>query len=136
MEATVTRSAPSLDEWLRLVGGLEGGITAWCEGQGWAITRSEADVRDARPHYGSYVIPVLSVETPDGRLFVEPTAHALDGTGLVQLYAWPTLFRVRLLYRGGVAGWEILTDSGIPWHEDWNEKTFLLLAHDLLNADY
>lgn len=93
---------------------------------------------DVRPQYGFYTIPSLSIEThtSDNRLIVEPMPHALDGTGMIQLYAWPTLYRVRLLYRGSPTDWEILTDSRIPLHEEWSEQTFIRVAQDLLKADY
>ena len=136
MEATVITASPPLEEWRRIVSKLEDEITAWCEGQGWTVTQTETHVMDVRPQYGFYVIPSLSIKTPHGRLIADPMAHALDDTGAVQLYAWPTLYRVRLLYRGGSIGWEILTDSGIPLHQDWNEQTFVRLAQDLLKADY
>lgn len=138
MEATATTPVPSLDEWRQIVDKLEEEITDWCENQGWAVTQTETHVIDARPQFGYYVIPSLSIEThtSENRLIVDPMAHALDGTGMIRVYAWPTLYRVRLLYRGGTAKWEILTDSRIPLHEDWNETTFVRLAQDLLKADY
>lgn len=136
MEATLTKPLPSLSEWQQIVEVLQEDITDWSERQGWAVTVSETQVMDIRPQYGFYVIPSLAIGTPEGRLIIEPMPHALDGTGLVKLYAWPTLFRVRLLYRGGRMQWETLTDSGIPLHLDWSHQTFLALAHDLLNADY
>lgn len=138
MEATATIPSPSLDNWRHIVGEVEGQITSWCEGQGWTVTVSETNIMDVRPQYGFYTIPSLSIETHtlDNRLIVEPMPHALDGTSMIQLYAWPTLYRVRLLYRGGRTDWEILTDSRIPLHEEWSEKTFIRVAQDLLKADY
>ncbi len=136
MTAAPPTALPLLEAWRQAVRKLEEEISGWCEGQGWTVTSSETNVMDVRPQYGLYVIPSLSIETPHGRLIVDPMVHALDGTGMVQLYAWPTLYRVRLLSRGGNVGWEILTDSGIPLHQDWNEQTFLTLAKDLLKADY
>jgi hypothetical protein len=52
-----------------------------------------------------------------------------------KLYVWPGLYRVWLSHLGEQLGWEIWTDSGIPLHEDWNKKTFITLAHDLMRAD-
>ena len=138
MAATITKSTLSLEEWRQIVGRFEEEVMDWCDHHGWTITPTETHVIDARPQFGQYMIPSLSIEThtSDNRLIVEPMAHALDGTGMIRLYAWPTLYRVRLLYRGGPTGWEILTDSRIPLHEEWNEKTFIRLAQDLLKADY
>lgn len=138
MEATVTTPIPSLDEWRQIVSRLEEQVKGWCGHHGWTVTQTETHVVDARPQFGYYVIPSLSMEThtSDNRLIVEPMPHAFDGTGMIRLYAWPTLYRVRLLYRGSPTDWEILTDSRIPLHEEWNEPTFIRLAQDLLKADY
>ena len=138
MEATVIAPVPTLDKWRQIVGRLEEEITVWCESRGWTVTPSETNVIDARPLFGSYVIPSLEIETHtfENQLIVAPMAHAFDGTGMVRLYAWPTLYQVRLLHRGTPMQWEILTDSRIPLHEDWNERTFIRLAEDLLKADY
>lgn len=136
MEATLTKPLPSLSEWRQIVSVLQEDIAHWSEGQGWTVAVSRTQVMDVRPQYGIYSVHTLSIEAPEGRLIVEPMPHGLDGTGLVKFYAWPTLYRVRLLYRGGQIQWETMTDSGIPMHLDWNRQTFLTLAHDLLNADY
>ena len=135
MEATLIKPLPSLSEWRQIIATLEEDILTWCQEKNWAVMVSETKVMDVRPQYGFYTIPSLSIETPEGKLIIEPMPHALDGTGLVKFYAWPTLYRVRLLYRGGQTHWEIMTDSGIPMHMDWSRQTFLTLAHDLLNAD-
>ena len=138
MEAVISKSMPVLEAWLEIVANLEHDITAWCESEQWTVTVSETRVIDARPQYGLYDIPSLSIETHtfENHLVVEPMAHAFDGTGMVRVYAWPTLYSVRLLYRGSPTNWEILTDSRIPLHEEWNKATFMRLAQDLLKADY
>jgi len=45
---------------------------------------------------------------------------------------WPSLNRVMLLRTPN--GWMIMTDSGIPIREKWNEHTFAQLVADLLSA--
>ena len=58
----------------------------------------------------------------------------LGGTGTVELYAWPALYRVRLLHSKTAGGWAVLTDSGITLKQPWNRETFIGLAEDLLGA--
>jgi len=132
---STTQSGLSLEQWQRTVGALENEVAAWSQKHGWK-TNQVIQVPIFDEVYGPYAMPVLTIEAPEGRLVLEPMAHAFDRTGLIKLYAWPTLYRVRLLDRGGSLGWEVLTDSGIPLHQDWNEQTFIRLAQDLLKADY
>lgn len=97
------------------------------------MEQTQEEVQDVR--FGAYSVPTLKIETPHGRLRLEPLSHALSGAGRVKLYAWPALYRVRLQHRGDGTGWVIWTDSGIPIHEDWNAKTFTTVARDLLRAE-
>jgi len=97
------------------------------------VEQTQEEVQDMR--FGAYSVPALRIETPHGRLRLEPLSHALSGAGRVKLYAWPALYRVRLQHRDDGAGWVIWTDSGIPIHEDWNAKTFTTVARDLLRAE-
>lgn len=80
--------------------------------------------------------PDLVISTPYGQLMVEVKfSSLLDGKGRIDLYAWTTLNRVRLLLRDPVVDeWEILTDSGIKLRQPWNRETFLTVARDLLDA--
>jgi hypothetical protein len=94
---------------------------------------------------GLYKAPILSIITPNGKLVMEPVARVtFGGQGTVELYAWPTLFRVRLLRKPKEPRqhihniedieWTILTDSGIQWPNSWSKGTFFELAEGLLQA--
>ena len=69
-----------------------------------------------------------------GTVVLEPKGRDWAGRGTVALYAWPTFYRVRLLNDGQTKKWQVLTESGIPWRHEWNEKNFVLLVRDLLAA--
>lgn len=107
-------------------------VEAWAQEEQWAVVRSDTELTEE--HFGSYQMPILTIEHPSGRLILEPLPHSLSGTGRVKLYAWPSLYRVRLLHDVQNNGWTILTDSGIPIRQPWNKQTFITLAQDLLNA--
>ncbi len=123
------------EEWTEALRTLEKNITEWSAGERWQIRHFERIFTEAST--GQYTAPDLVIETPDGeRLTVEVKGRGLaEGSGRVQLSAWPTLFRVILLHKSGEENWVIRTDSGIPIRQPWNRETFISLAKDLLNAD-
>ena len=83
---------------------------------------------------GTYEAPVVTIYAPDGRLVLEPIARNFPGRGIVELYAWPTLFRVRLLLGESDTDWQVRVDSGFTLHQKWNRENFIVLANDLLRA--
>jgi hypothetical protein len=120
-------------EWLRTIDTLFTDIEAWSRTRGWVTSRSESDKDEAE--LGSYRVPVLSVETPEGKAYLEPVARYVSrGTGSVELYAWPSLNRVRLIRGQDKVGWRVLTDSGIYLRQNWNAETFADLVTDLISA--
>ncbi len=83
---------------------------------------------------GAYEIHALVLETPRGRLLLEPIAFDVAGArGRVDYSVWPSLFRVMLL-REGDDRWVVRTDSGINWPHPWGEGTFVELANALLGV--
>ncbi len=73
----------------------------------------------------------LRVITPAGRIHLEPLGQRSDGSVIIEMYAWPTLLRVRLVEKPGDGQWQVVTDSGIPFHYDWTKENFVRLVHDL-----
>src|SRR5262245_19684314 len=122
------------DEWTRTVLDLEKDVADWAKAEGWDVSASERVVNEES--IGVYTVPDLTIETPEGqRLILEVKGRGpADASGRVQLFAWPTLFRVLLLRKPG-DGWIIRTDSGIPPRSTWNRETFITLAKDLLSAE-
>jgi hypothetical protein len=120
------------DEWLQVVEALGRQVRGWAEQRGWTVTEERREINEER--LGIYQAPVLQIETPHGSVFLEPIARDVGGAdGRVDLYAWPTLYRVMLL-RGGGPDWMIRTDSGIYWPHPWGEATFAELAEGLIGA--
>ena len=125
---------PLRDEWLRVIQQLQDQIKTWVYMEaGWSTEWGESDKTQEDP-LGTYTVSVLTIHTPNGRLILEPIARNYPGRGIVELFAWPTLFRVRLLHGEEDADWQVRVDSGIILHEEWNRSNFVRLANDLLNA--
>jgi hypothetical protein len=125
-----------VQEWRTTLNHLIEEISGWVQEQpGWSVQPiSQQEV--AEEALGRYTAPVLTIDTPEGRLILEPMARMGFGSkGIVELYAWPTLYRVRLIQRPPGEGWDILTDSGIKLRQPWNRETFVTLAQDLLGAE-
>jgi hypothetical protein len=127
-----TRSDATLAEWREAVDELLTQLRSWFESAGWSVGHESRDITEDL--LGTYRVAGLKVQTPDGVLYVEPVARFVGGAeGRVDLFAFPTLYRVMLL-RDGERGWWIRTDSGIPLRQPWVRDTFIQLGRDLLAA--
>lgn len=80
-------------------------------------------------------MPVVWIKTNHGRVILEPRARNVRGSdGIVDLSAYPTMYRVRLLYNESDQTWVARTDSGLNWPHPWSEATFIELANGLMDA--
>lgn len=134
--------AESRVNWERNTSLLAEEVQTWAEqeaaARGWRVEREEKELAEEVVG-GAYHVPVVTIYAPQGRLVLEPIARGVLGAqGRVDLYAWPSLFRVMLLHkpRGKDAGlkWVVRTESGVDWPLPWGRETFLTLAEGLLNA--
>jgi hypothetical protein len=120
-------------EWLGAIDSLEHQVHEWAEQQGWAVSRSERELDEQS--LGTYKVPILEIETPRGEVVLEPVGQdTLGGWGRVDLSAWPSLYRVRLLWKSG-QNWVVRTDSGLDWPHPWGPATFVELAEGLVAAE-
>jgi hypothetical protein len=120
-------------EWVEAANKQADAVRRWAEEEGWDVELSSGDGFESAP--GEHGIPVLTIRTPEGRVVFEPVAREILGaTGRIDLYAWPTLFRVMLIRRLD-GNWIIRTESGLNWPHEWNRETFLELAEGLVRAE-
>ncbi|MGI4788418.1 MAG: hypothetical protein ACRYFS_06155 [Janthinobacterium lividum] len=123
------------DEWLRTVDALQHQVTMWVADElEWSVSEGDDHQVEEEP-LGIYTVTNVNIYTPEGRLVLEPIARNYPGRGIVELYAWPTLYRVRLIRDMTIGGWRVRTDSGISLRQEWNRESFVVLANDLLAAD-
>ncbi len=134
---TATLKKPDValrDGWMHTVTELEHQIKTWVSQEpDWTTSQGEDHQIEEDP-LGVYTVTSLDIYTPDGRLVLEPIARNFPGRGIVELYAWPTLFRVRLLRDEHDADWQVRVDSGFVLHQEWNRDNFIRLVKDLLGA--
>jgi hypothetical protein len=121
-------------EWIRSLQNLAEQVSEWAKSEpDWQVAPTRfSDITEER--IGTYSAPVVTIQTPKGRLMLEPIARNFPGRGIVEFYAWPTLFRVRLLRGDADADWQVRVDSGFILHEEWNRSNFIRLGNDLLGA--
>ena len=117
-------------------------VQLWAEQEAsardWRVEREEKELAEDVVG-GAYRVPVLTIHAPQGRLVLEPIARGTVGAqGRVDLYAWPSLFKVMLLHtprgKDRPPEWVVRTESGLNWPQPWGRETFLTLAEGLLNA--
>ena len=118
--------------WLIAVNQVLDDVEEWVgQEREWNISRDETEI-DEEALGGTYKAPVLQIGTPQGHIILEPIARAVLGAqGRIDLYAWPSLFRVMLLLQEDQS-WVVQTDSGIDWPHPWRKETFFELVKGLL----
>lgn len=121
-------------EWLNSTGELAYQLKAWVEQEPrWTMT-SDEEVEVEEELLGAYSVALWKIITPIGEVRLEPIARNYPGRGIVELYAWPTLRRVRLL-PGKENTWQVRVDSGFNLRQPWDREHFILLVRDLIGAD-
>lgn len=122
-------SKPTREQWLQCLAGLIDDVVAWSEAEGWPVERGRKHVADDT--FDPYDAPTAAVRVPGGQIRVEPVGVDVVGAeGRVDVEAWPTLNRVKLLRRGD--RWIIFTDSNVPLRERWGKDSYVQLARDLM----
>ncbi len=142
---TAQQAADVRRTWERDTTALADEVQAWAEqggaGRGWRVEREEKELSEEKVG-GAYRVPVVTIHAPHGDLVLEPIARAvpavMEAQGRVDLYAYPSFFRVMLMHRssggGGPLEWVVRTESGLDWPQPWGRETFLTLADGLLKA--
>lgn len=117
--------------WQQKCAALATEVRAWSEEQGWQVSSErQSIIENGTPEYE---VTALAVTLPEGELRLEPVSMGWRGReGRVELSAWPSLHRVRLVDRDDQ--WVIVTLSGIDYPMPWGRDTFIHLARELAAA--
>jgi hypothetical protein len=116
-------------KWLQRVEKVLRQAETWAVAEDWSVARQAKIVEE--PPLAPYEAPVLRIRSPQGEVRVDPIGSQITGAdGRVDLQAWPSLNRVRLVWHGNAM--EIITDSNVPLRQPWNRRTFVQLVDDLL----
>jgi hypothetical protein len=115
-------------EWLESVNEIVAEIADWARDAGWLVHQTKVPI--AHDWIRKYVAPGLQLKPPVGHLFVEPLGRRVLGAdGRIDLYAWPSHYRVMLIRKGGK--WRLRDENGKAWPKAWSRKTFLEVAQIL-----
>jgi hypothetical protein len=121
------------ENWIALVRSFSKQVADWATEQGWQVAWKSLDRTE--DVLGSYEVPMLIIQTQRRAVMIEPVARdVLGAAGRIDLYAYPTLFRVMLLRSAENGKWRIRTDSGIFLDRTWNKQTFVRLVDELTEA--
>jgi hypothetical protein len=118
------------DEWVAACERLIAQIEQWCSEIGWSVERTELDLSEQST--GPYKVAALRAQLAERiELQVTPIArHVLGAQGRVDIEAWPSLNRIKLVRQSGDI-WEIWTDSHVRIRDPWSRQTFENVARDL-----
>lgn len=120
--------ADELNRWTEAVNSVVDHARDWARQHGWHAKVETTTLTEDR--LGTYQVPLLIVEAPDGRIVIEPIARwSSPGEGRIDVYSWPSLNRLMLVRKGD--NWVLLTEAGVRWPQTWNLATFLDLASNL-----
>jgi len=116
-------------DWLTRVKALADQVEEWAKAEGWPVDRQQKVIREEA--LGEYTVPLLRVQARGGELHLNPIGlHIIGGNGRVDIEAYPTLGRVKLI--GDNGGWKLMVDN-VPLRRPWAAHTFVELAQDLLS---
>lgn len=84
-----------IQKWTRTLDQLLQDVSGWVQDlPGW-LAHPVLQKEVSEEVLGTYMASVLTVDTPQGRVILEPMARMVfGGRGTVEIYAWPTLYRV------------------------------------------
>lgn len=119
------------NDWLVEVRKILDAIKNWAEQRRWLVDENEKTIEEE--HVGRYVIPTLFIQSPTGKIYVEPIGCNIIGAkGRIDIESFPSLNRLLLIWDEG--GWKIKTDSRVDWPEPWGEQGFIKLVDALTSA--
>jgi hypothetical protein len=118
-----------LRSWQNSVRDVQENVRQWAKQQGWTVIEETATISEDK--LGTYPVQVVTVDTGDGRLIVEPIARwSAPGQGRIDIYGWPSLNRM-MLVQDETAGWALYTEGGVKWPQAWGSAAFDYLAKNL-----
>jgi hypothetical protein len=119
-----------LSNWQGLLDKLAREVRIWSEARGWKVDQKTLTLEEE--HLGTYDVPFLVIQHQDPQrpVFLEPVArYVMGAAGRVDLFSYPSMDRVMLLYDGNT--WVIRPELGPLWPLPWSQDTFIDLVQRL-----
>jgi len=115
------------DEWVAAVDEIVTAAEAWAREQNWVVQRGSKTITEKG--IGTYDVPMLMMQCPNGDLILDPVACDVVGAfGVIDLCVFPSYEAVRIVRYD--KGWRFVTDPPtrvLPW----SERAFLKIASEL-----
>ncbi len=113
------------EAWVTQVQELCEEVKKWAEEKSWSVHEDVKQINE--DHIGSYQAPCLILQSPQGRVHIDPIGCEIVGAaGRVDIFTWPALNRMLLVRTGD--RWEIRTDARVAWEKPWCEDTFFAIV--------
>lgn len=115
-------------EWVAELDRLATDVERWAAADDLGTRRLSKRVQgdDVEP----YDAPVVSVQTPFGRVHFNPISRFALGTeGRIEVYAEPSFAQLLLLKVGGA--WQFYTEDLVPLNKSWSEQSFRDVVREL-----
>jgi hypothetical protein len=117
------------DDWIEAVEKLCADVQSWSLARGWVVRREQKTLREDR--LGAYVVPVLTIQSPQGRLLLNPIARYVVGAnGRVDLDAFPSFEAVPIIRTE--TGWRVASQNEMNLDREWNEASFAEVSTTLM----
>src|SRR5262249_10729582 len=119
------------DAWVAAVQELVAQAEAWSHQKNWSVFRDQKEIREDR--IGSYHVPVLTIQSAQGRLMLNPIARFIVGAkGRVDLDVFPSYDSVPIIRTDG--GWQFKSDDRPELDQPWAEDSFTRIAAELMSS--
>jgi hypothetical protein len=126
-----TNAMPERDEWVAEVRRLVAEAEEWSQRQGWAVRRDEKTITETG--LGRYSVPVLLIQTPRGRLLLDPIArHIVGASGRIDLCGLPSYDPTPIVREAD--GWQFKSLEKEEYSRPWSEEAFVDLVGGLTEA--
>lgn len=119
-----------LEEWVDAVGQFVSEATSWAQKQGWGTRTDSKTVTEES--LGTYEVPVLLIQTLQGRVLLDPVARNIVGAeGRIDFCVFPSYDSEMIIRESG--NWRVY-DSRRTANSarDWSEAVFLAATAELL----
>lgn len=119
------------EAWIIQVQELCAEVKKWAQDESWSVHEDFKKISE--DHIGSYKVPCLILQSPQGRVHIDPIGCNIVGAdGRVDIFTFPGLNRMLLIRIGD--HWELQTDARVAWSKSWSKETFVDIVKALAAA--
>jgi hypothetical protein len=118
------------DEWIAEVEHLATDVERWSAQNDWDTKREMKEI--VEHEIGAYQVPVIRIQTMQGRIYFDPTARFIVGAaGRIEIVATPLFFQLVMVKVDGK--WRFFSEEEMEdLGQSWTHEGFTQVVMDLL----